>query len=62
MSTPSNNSKLEYKVVRFDVDANEAYLSEGLSKLGAEGWKLINSYHIHHLGSNFFVFSREISS
>lgn len=62
MSTLSSLSTYEYKVVHFDVDTEDSVLSDSLSKLGVAGWKLVSTYHIHHVNANFFIFSRETSS
>jgi hypothetical protein len=55
-------SQIEYKVVSFDADSTVTELSEGLSKLGMEGWIVVNSYHLHHLNAVFFVVTRHFAA
>lgn len=49
----------EYKVVSFDADSTATELSEGLSKIGQEGWALVSTYHLHHLNAIHYVFGRQ---
>jgi hypothetical protein len=53
MSTLANTT---YKVVRIDADSTTDELSKALTEAGRDGWKLVNSYHLHHLNSIDFVF------
>ena len=54
----STTAAIEFKVVSFDADSTATELSEGLSKIGADGWALVSSYHLHHLNAIHYVFSR----
>ncbi len=49
----------EYTVLRIDADSTTEEISKALSEMGLRGWKLAGSYHLHHLNSVDFVFSRE---
>jgi hypothetical protein len=53
MSTLAHST---YKVVRLDADSTTDDLSKALTAAGRDGWKLVNSYHLHHLNSIDFVF------
>jgi hypothetical protein len=55
----STLSTLEYKVVHFDADMADNTLSEKLTQVGSEGWKFVDTYHLHHRNAVFFIFSRE---
>jgi hypothetical protein len=52
-------SIVEYNVVRFDADSTDADLIQPLAELGRDGWKLATAYHLHHLNTVVYVFSRE---
>ena len=52
-------SNTEYKVIRVDADSTTDELSKALSAAAQDGWKLVSSYHLHHLNSIDFVFGRE---
>jgi hypothetical protein len=58
----STTVAVEYKVVSFDADSTVTELSEGLSKTGTDGWALVSTYHLHHLNTIHYVFSRSSSS
>ena len=49
-------SNTEYKVIRVDADSTTDELSKALSAAAQGGWKLVSSYHLHHLNSIDFVF------
>ncbi len=53
------NASTEYKVVSVDADSTTEDLSKALTNAGCDGWKLVNSYHLHHLNAVYFVFGRE---
>jgi hypothetical protein len=59
MSSPTST---EIKVVRIDADATPAEVSKTLTLATSGGWKLVTSYHLHHLNSIDFVFSSEFGS
>ena len=52
-------SNTEYKVLRVDADSTTDDLSKALTEAAAGGWKLVNTYHLHHLNSIDFVFALE---
>ena len=56
------SASIEYNVVRFDANSTDADLNQGLAKLGRDGWKLASAYHLHHLNTVVYVFSRETGS
>jgi hypothetical protein len=58
----STFATIEHKVVGFDADSTTTELSDGLSTQGHDGWKVVSSYHLHHLNTVYFVLSREVSS
>jgi len=58
----STSAASEYKVIRIDADSTTDELSRALSDAGRDCWSLVNAYHLHHLNSIDFVFSRETSS
>jgi hypothetical protein len=49
-------SNTEYKVLRVDADSTTDELSAKLNEASQGGWKLVSSYHLHHLNSIDFVF------
>ena len=52
-------SNTEYKVLRVDADSTTDELSAALGTAAQGGWKLVSSYHLHHLNSIDFVFALE---
>ncbi len=52
-------SNTDYKVIRVDADSTTDELSKALSAAAQGGWKLVSSYHLHHLNSIDFVFALE---
>jgi hypothetical protein len=52
-------STSEYKVIRVDADSTTDDLSKLLNEAAHDGWKLVSTYHLHHLNSIDFVFGRE---
>ena len=61
MSTPAN-IPVEYNVVRFDADSTDTDLTQGLSQVGRDGWKLSGTVHLHHLNTIVCIFTREAGS
>ncbi len=53
---------IEYNVVRFDADSTDSDLNQALGRIGADGWKLASSYHLHHLNTVVYVFLRETAA
>ena len=58
MSTLANT---EYKVLRLDADATTDQIGSALTEAGRDGWKLFNTYHLHHLNSIDYVFGRSLN-
>jgi hypothetical protein len=58
----SPNTPIEYDVIRLDADSTDADLVHGLSRMGRDGWKLSNVFHLHHLNTVVFIFFRELGS
>ena len=54
--------KTEYKVTRVDADSTSDDLSKTLTDAARDGWKLVNTYHLHHLNSIDFILSRDLGS
>jgi hypothetical protein len=61
MSTLSP-TPVEYNVVSFDADSTAAELTAQLNQLGQEGWTLASTYHLHHLNSVTYVFTRQLAT
>jgi hypothetical protein len=61
MST-SAITPIEYTVFSFDADTTAAELTSKLNKIGQEGWLLATAYHLHHLNSVSYVFTRQPGS
>ena len=55
-------SPVEYNVVSFDADNTASELTAALNKLGQEGWTLASTYHLHHLNSVTYVFTRQAAT
>lgn len=58
----STLAQTEYKVVRLDADSTVDELSQALTRAGRDGWKLVSTYHLHHLNSVDYVFGRDLGS
>ena len=61
MSTLST-TPVEYKVVSFDADSTPDDLTTELAKIGQEGWLLASTYHLHHLNTVTYVFTRQAAT
>ena len=53
---------LDYKVVSFDADSTVADLTAELTKIGRDGWLLASTYHLHHLNTVTYVFTRQTAT